>query len=257
MRKAILVVSILSLSLVGCASNVPNNSYAYTPLPTYEKTISPTQAKGASDMSYENTHQDQTWLSPGKVQIGNYHAGARAEWNIRLHNGDSSFIEKKMVTTDPNESSVTLKLKRMLYGDVSGVIFTSDNTNDKFVASGYDSNTQELTIGGFAAEQTRIMSIEYPYSAKYTVYYKEPTTLTAEYSMPPNEAQDWIIIDDSSIVLAPRETREVPIIVEMPDGKQAPKKWEFWVAVVEDVPKSAGSSVNIELVSRWLVAMRG
>lgn len=32
----------------------------------------------------------QSWISPGKVNIGNYYSGAQAEWFIKVHNGDST-----------------------------------------------------------------------------------------------------------------------------------------------------------------------
>lgn len=31
--------------------------------------------------------EDRTWISPGKVMVGNFHAGARAEWILSVHNG--------------------------------------------------------------------------------------------------------------------------------------------------------------------------
>lgn len=39
--------------------------------------------------------QDVTWISPGKVMVGNFAPGARAEWPITIHNGNdwvSTFI---------------------------------------------------------------------------------------------------------------------------------------------------------------------
>jgi len=32
---------------------------------------------------------DKTWISPGKVMVGNFHPGARAEWPLTIHNGKS------------------------------------------------------------------------------------------------------------------------------------------------------------------------
>lgn len=31
--------------------------------------------------------EDRTWISPGKVQVGNFFPGARAEWDLSIHNG--------------------------------------------------------------------------------------------------------------------------------------------------------------------------
>ena len=38
---------------------------------------------------------DRTWISPGKVMVGNFYPGARAEWNLLVHNGkdtQASFV---------------------------------------------------------------------------------------------------------------------------------------------------------------------
>jgi len=31
--------------------------------------------------------KDRTWISPGKVSIGNYYSGATADWTMTIHNG--------------------------------------------------------------------------------------------------------------------------------------------------------------------------
>jgi len=36
---------------------------------------------------------DKTWVSPGKVEIGNFYPGARAEYMISLHNGSDETAE--------------------------------------------------------------------------------------------------------------------------------------------------------------------
>jgi len=35
---------------------------------------------------------DVTWISPGKVLIGNFYPGARAEWNVTIHNGNEASV---------------------------------------------------------------------------------------------------------------------------------------------------------------------
>jgi len=33
---------------------------------------------------------DRTWISPGKVQVGNFYPGGRAEWDLLVHNGSDT-----------------------------------------------------------------------------------------------------------------------------------------------------------------------
>lgn len=51
---------------------------------------------------------DKTWVSPGKVEVGNFYPGARAEYMISLHNGSD----------EPAEFSVSYRV--------------SDNTTDGY-----------------------------------------------------------------------------------------------------------------------------
>jgi len=36
---------------------------------------------------------DKTWISPGKVEIGNFYPGARAEYTLSIHNGSDEPVE--------------------------------------------------------------------------------------------------------------------------------------------------------------------
>jgi hypothetical protein len=123
---------------------------------------------------------DKTWISPGKVMVGNFYPGARAEYLLSIHNGNN----------EPAEFSVT---------------------------------------------------------------FREPGSTGEGYVTAPSEAENWVIIADPAPVLAAKETRQVLIAVEMPNGTTAPPKWEFWIAV-KDVTQTG--MVQTELVCRWLVEMR-
>jgi hypothetical protein len=124
---------------------------------------------------------DVTWVSPGKVNIGNFYPGARAEYAITVHNGSSS-------------------------------------------------------------------------EAGFTVCYRPPDNATIGYVKPAEEVQDWVIVTDETPLLAPGETRDIPVVLEMPKNAVAPgKQWEFWTAV-RDTTQSG--MVQTELVIRWLVSMR-
>jgi len=123
---------------------------------------------------------DKVWISPGKVEVGNFYPGARAEYPLTIHNGNDQ----------PAEFSITYRV--------------SNDTGEGFVIA-------------------------------------------------PDGAQDWVIIADPAPVLAAKETREVVVGVEMPEGAEAPAKWEFQV-VVKDT--SQGGMIQTELASRWLITMK-
>lgn len=63
------------LVLVGCSQPTLNPPADSTPTP--------------NSSNWEATHTENTWISPAKVQIANMYAGARAEWNLRMHNGNN------------------------------------------------------------------------------------------------------------------------------------------------------------------------
>jgi uncharacterized membrane protein len=123
---------------------------------------------------------DNTWVSPSKVEMGNFTPGASAEYELNIHNGKD----------EPAEFSVT---------------------------------------------------------------YRVPSSPASGFVTAPEEAQDWVTIADPSPVLEAKETRQVLIAVEIPEGATAPAKWEFWI-VVKDV--SQGGMVQTELASRWLITMK-
>lgn len=74
MRKILLLIGTLALAcslvLTGCGVNS-----AVVPTPT------PYTSGNEPPIT-------QTWISPGKVQVGNFYPGARAEWPITIHNGN-------------------------------------------------------------------------------------------------------------------------------------------------------------------------
>jgi hypothetical protein len=68
LKKLIGLLIVVSLVLTGCTQTSP---------PVVEPVEPPPEL-------YE-----QTWISPGKVEVGNFHPGARAEWPLTIHNGKS------------------------------------------------------------------------------------------------------------------------------------------------------------------------
>lgn len=75
--------------LTGCTPKV--TEALVTPAPTFMPTVAPTPIVPIvpTTISSYIPPTDQNWLSPGKVQIGNFHAGGTAEWPITIHNGNN------------------------------------------------------------------------------------------------------------------------------------------------------------------------
>ena len=158
-------LAIVVLVLAGCTPSVPNQTM--TPPP-------------AVDQTTEATLVDRTWISPGVVQIGNYYAGARAEWYIRVHNGKDTV-------------------------------------------------------------------------ARFNISFRVPDNTRDGYDMPQIGAQSWIIIADPTPVLAPKETRDILIVLAVPSGvKISSQQWEFWISIIEQ----GQGQIQTEMCSRWLVSMR-
>jgi len=191
MRILVISLVILAMTLTGCVGySEPEPSYTpyEPPVDTVEPAPVPETPEPATPASEPTTIDDQkppdniTWVSPGKVMIGNFHAGARAEYPVTIHNG-------KDTTTE------------------------------------------------------------------FLVYYKQPSSVGEEYGKAPSVVQDWVVIIDSTPVLEPRETKDILVVLEMPESAKDPEpKWEFWIAVKDN---SQTGLIQTELCVRWLVAMRG
>ncbi len=99
MAKIIFALLVISLALlVGCASILekPTSSEIYTPA---ETNISQSEVSGIEGML-----SDKVWISPAEVQVGNFHSGARAEWNIRVHNGKSKLTQFEITYRIPDNT---------------------------------------------------------------------------------------------------------------------------------------------------------
>jgi hypothetical protein len=88
--KRILIGGLVILGLVlgGCSSD---GFYEETPVPSSSPTNEPRMVENPLvELPVEGKPpEDATWISPGKIQIGNFFPGARAEWPITIHNGNS------------------------------------------------------------------------------------------------------------------------------------------------------------------------
>ena len=167
--KKKLVLGVLSLCLLMCLACSTG-----TAIPTATPTPGPTM--GANEPPITST-----WLSPAKVIIGNFYPGARAEWDVTIHNGNN-------------------------------------------------------------------------YEAQFEISYRVPDNVQEGYARPTVEVADWVIIVDTTPVLAAYQTKEIAVVLDMPGNAKSPgDDWEFWVSVKD---KSQGGFVQTEICSRWLVNMR-
>ena len=83
MRILAVSLVILAMTLAGCVGYAEPE-----PAPTPE----PEEHSGSVILP-ENPPMDRTWVSPGKVQIGNYYPGGRAEYSVTIHNGKDTSTE--------------------------------------------------------------------------------------------------------------------------------------------------------------------
>jgi hypothetical protein len=91
-------------------------------------------------------------------------------------------------------------------------------------------------------------------ATEFLISYRNPDNVATGYSRPSSKVQDWVIVADETPVLAPKETREVMVILEMPkDAKVFAESWEFWISVKDN---SQTGTVKTELCIRWLIDMR-
>lgn len=71
------------IGIVGCSQP------AFVP-PVDDTPIPPPTSVTNNATDWEATHTENTWISPAKVQIRNMYVGARAEWDLRMHNGNNA-----------------------------------------------------------------------------------------------------------------------------------------------------------------------
>jgi hypothetical protein len=86
----------------------------------------------------------------------------------------------------------------------------------------------------------------------FLIYYRIPDYVEDNFVTAPIDAQNWVKIDQASVLLAPKEKREIPIILDLPNDAETPERWEFWIGV-----KPKGENIiTAELCSRWLISMK-
>ena len=204
---------VVSLLLAGCVSASP---IIPVPTPTIMETPKTIEPSVIADV--ETKMMNDNWISPVLVNIDNFHSGARAEWNIKIHNGNDEVtqIEKKLVTTEINETLVVIPLKYPLAnGDISQVSVSSDNIKDNVLVTIYDGGVKSLRIFGFEPDSSRVITIIYKAWSEFSFSYRYPNYARENYCLAPLDAQNWIIISSSVSILSPKETKEILVALDV------------------------------------------
>lgn len=204
-------------------------------------------------MATVNPPEDTNWLMPSKVEIRNFHEGGTAEYAIKFHNAKKEAVDKKLVTTVDNDTWGEISLSSPLYlSDIKSIISVSSNeSRDKLEVRSYNIKDNSILITGFVSNSVRVVTIVYKPLTAYAVYARLPDRNNLPVSA--NIALGWTSVNESIMLMYPLETRENLISIVMPKDAVLPdKNFELWIGVTE-VSKQ---SVSLELVSRWLVAMK-
>ena len=88
---------------------------------------------------------------------------------------------------------------------------------------------------------------------EFLVYAKTPDSVMEGYEKLPEEFMKWIVVD-RKLSVAPRSVGDVNVIIRMgPESLAAGKKYEVWIAVMDN---SQNSMVRTELCSRWFISTK-
>jgi len=216
---------------------------------------------GTKDVPEYAPPEDSTWISPGKVNIGNFFPGATAEFPLTIHNGnDQKLLETRQtfsVTTFINETIVDFTLHRPLYEcDIRHISLTSDNGSDKLKATSCTADGLTITIEGFVPDDTRLLDINYKGLFLFAVAYRIPGHTAEGFVVAPDYVADWLTLAEDIAVFNPRETRDILVTITIPDDYNAatiPDSFEFWVSVIDN---SQTGMVRTELCTRVFVKMQ-
>ena len=82
MKKLMWLLAVVGLLVAGCAQP--------SPPPEVEAPEPPPEL------------YDKVWISPGKVEVGNFYPGARAEYPLTIHNGKDEPVEFSVTYRQPD-----------------------------------------------------------------------------------------------------------------------------------------------------------
>lgn len=193
---------------------------------------------------------DQDWITPAEVKVNNYAPGKEADGYIRIHNGDEATYqtERWEVITEPGETRFPICLKSLV-ADVAAVEITSDNPGDTPAVAWYDANTKQIGFSGFLPDAHRIITIKYEAVRQFLVTVRLPDHCRAGYTPAYGDVLVYVNVDQY-VVAGPRETVDVPIVLNIPEYiDTGDEPFEFWVTVMDANPGMIGT----EMAQRWLI----
>jgi len=86
----------------------------------------------------------------------------------------------------------------------------------------------------------------------FSVYYRIPDYVEEGFVPAPIEAPTWVTISEKSFLLEPDQTKEIEVVIKIPDDVRTPEHWEFWIGCKE----ISENTLTTELCSRWLITMK-
>ena len=162
-----------------------------------------------------SSQEETSWISPPKVTVTNFYAGAEADWDITIYNGHVYETVRKRVTTESGETVASIPLTARVHGaKLDSVVLLSDDVADNLKADSYSGDM--LVVSGFAPSTTRMMSIQYECDSRYTVAFDYPTWADEQYRQRIRDVANWVTVSEPDPLLQPRETKKVSVVLKMP-----------------------------------------
>jgi hypothetical protein len=282
-KKTLLIVSVFFVLLfVGCyytpVENIPEDipQSNLNPAPTGNQVVTNTTPPPSN----------RTWISPGKVNISNYYLGARADYNITIHNGKPENIQFDVKFRTPDYVDAGYGIAPSIYKDWIIIadmtpVLASQETKDILVSvqMPVDADEDVVRIWQVASAGTEYLKSERNrihgellnvYREKYKGQEDCEGMAVAEanretdirlQSMPETSLLQyiedirvvtysqfqWERPNDSSLV----NTLKQKNYVETYDLSK--DKWEFWISVFDT---QQPGQLTTELASRWIITMR-
>lgn len=199
---------------------------------------------------------DSVWANPATITVTNFHPNARAEYVIKIHNDDSIVTEQKRVITEQSDIpdadgfiTVPIPLNQYLHAsDVTSVLATtSNNASDQLRVVSYDNTTRTLTVRGFVPLADRIIALTYVADSPFAI----------EYETVDLDVKTLVSISDPHPILAPHETKEILIAIDMPaDYAISVKQFSFRILTGRAVASKGNVTLAAVNAVTWVVHMR-
>ena len=113
MIRAALAILIICIPIIiftscsSCSNSVPTSTIK----PTIQPTLTPARISQVTPIATPDNYTpptDNHWISPPRVQISNFYAGATAEWPLTIYNGNANNTETTFLiqVQQPNHNLV-------------------------------------------------------------------------------------------------------------------------------------------------------